>query len=102
MSPPRKSNTASHLVSFPCPLVHSLLCCLLTSAPFACDVTSVPTKFSEPPPQYMTNFTTMFLMFGCGYDLCSLLQYGLIVSANTGLASMVFPSQPPRHLSLLK
>ncbi|KAI6131314.1 stretch-activated Ca2+-permeable channel component-domain-containing protein [Pisolithus thermaeus] len=70
--------------SFPCPLVHSLLYCPSTayavpllppqSPALAYDATSLPTNISDPLLQYMTNFTTMLLTFGCGRDLYSPLQ----------------------------
>ncbi|KAI6108570.1 stretch-activated cation channel Mid1, partial [Pisolithus croceorrhizus] len=70
--------------SFPCPLVHSLPYCPSTayavpllppqSPALAYDATSLPTNISDPLLQYMTNFTTMLLTFGCGRDLYSPLQ----------------------------
>ncbi|KAI6021117.1 stretch-activated Ca2+-permeable channel component-domain-containing protein [Pisolithus marmoratus] len=70
--------------SFPCPLVHSLPYCPSTayavplpppqSPALAYDATSIPTNISDPLLQYMTNFTTMLLTFGCGRDLYSPLQ----------------------------
>ncbi|KAI6001349.1 stretch-activated Ca2+-permeable channel component-domain-containing protein [Pisolithus albus] len=70
--------------SFPCPLVHSLPYCPSTayavpldppqSPALAYDGTSLPTNISDPLLQYMTNFTTMLLTFGCGRDLYSPLQ----------------------------
>ncbi|KAI6130741.1 stretch-activated cation channel Mid1 [Pisolithus croceorrhizus] len=51
--------------SFQCPIVHSL--------PY-CPSTVLPTNISDPLLQYMTNFTTMLLTFGCGRDLYSPLQ----------------------------
>ncbi|KAI5989562.1 stretch-activated Ca2+-permeable channel component-domain-containing protein [Pisolithus albus] len=70
--------------SFPCPLVHSLPYCPSTayavpldppqSPALAYDASSLPTNISDPLLQYMTNFTTMLLTFGCGRDLYSPLQ----------------------------
>ncbi|KAI6161220.1 stretch-activated Ca2+-permeable channel component-domain-containing protein [Pisolithus thermaeus] len=39
------------------------------SPALAYDATSFPTNISDPLLQYMTNFTTMLLTFGCGRDL---------------------------------
>ncbi|KAI6148887.1 stretch-activated Ca2+-permeable channel component-domain-containing protein [Pisolithus tinctorius] len=70
--------------SFPCPLVYSLPYCPSTayavplpppqSPALAYDAASLPTNISDPLLQYMTNFTTMLLTFGCGRDLYSPLQ----------------------------
>lgn len=70
--------------SFPCPLVHSLPFCPSTSytvpLPFpqspasSYDSSNLPQSVSDPLLQYMTNFTTMLLMFPCGRDLYSPLQ----------------------------
>ncbi|KAI6097160.1 stretch-activated Ca2+-permeable channel component-domain-containing protein [Pisolithus sp. B1] len=73
-----------HQIFFQCPIVHSLPYCPSTvyAVPLpppqrpalAYDPTSLPTNISDPLLQYMTNFTTMLLTFGCGRDLYSPLQ----------------------------